>query len=257
VFYQEREAYPRWEQYQKEVREATSNRKLRLLICACARRIWHLIPDEQCQRAVEVAERFADGLTESVELQAAWRAAGAACDAAYEAREGSYVPSNEQDVDGYGVHEVCADACAWASVCHDATQSHEERLKDSVLSALLDAATAVAHAILPLDFAFTAYNTPPRRAALSAEAEAHHQLFRDIFGNPFRPATLDPAWRTSTVLALASQMYESRDFGAMPILADALQDAGCDSDDVLSHCRDEQQVHVRGCWVVDLVLGKV
>jgi hypothetical protein len=79
---------------------------------------------------------------------------------------------------------------------------------------------------------------------------------RDIFGNPFRPVTFSPAWRTSTVTALAAQMYESREFGAMPILADALQDAGCDSDDVLTHCRDAKQVHVRGCWVVDLVLGK-
>ena len=51
-------------------------------------------------------------------------------------------------------------------------------------------------------------------------------------------------------------MYESRDFSAMPILADALQDAGCDSDDILSHCRDTSLPHVRGCWVVDLVLGK-
>jgi hypothetical protein len=51
-------------------------------------------------------------------------------------------------------------------------------------------------------------------------------------------------------------MYESRDFGAMPILADALQDAGCTSDDILKHCRDAHATHVRGCWVVDLVLGK-
>jgi hypothetical protein len=51
-------------------------------------------------------------------------------------------------------------------------------------------------------------------------------------------------------------MYEAREFSAMPILADALQDAGCDSDKVLSHCRDPKQVHVRGCWVVDLVLGR-
>jgi hypothetical protein len=66
----------------------------------------------------------------------------------------------------------------------------------------------------------------------------------------------DPAWRTSTAVALAKGMYESRDFSPMPILAGALQDAGCDCDDILSHCRDPQQVHVRGCWVVDLVLGK-
>ncbi|MBM3980898.1 MAG: hypothetical protein FJ304_11545 [Planctomycetes bacterium] len=80
-------------------------------------------------------------------------------------------------------------------------------------------------------------------------------LLRDIFGNPFRPVTFDPAWRTDTATTLARQMYEAREFGAMPILADALQDAGCDNDDILSHCRGKGP-HVRGCWVVDLVLGK-
>jgi hypothetical protein len=81
-------------------------------------------------------------------------------------------------------------------------------------------------------------------------------VVRDVVGNPFRPVAFDPAWRTDTAMSLAHGMYESREFGAMPILADALQDAGCDSDDILSHCRDANGVHVRGCWVVDLVLGK-
>jgi hypothetical protein len=81
-------------------------------------------------------------------------------------------------------------------------------------------------------------------------------LIRDIFGNPFHPVTFDPGWRTGSAVALARQMYESRDFGPMPILADALQDAGCEQPDVLAHCRDPQATHVRGCWVVDLVLGK-
>ena len=87
--------------------------------------------------------------------------------------------------------------------------------------------------------------------------EQLHQLefIRDIFGNPFRPVALDPSWRTETAVALAREMYGSRDFSAMPILADALQDAGCDSDDVLDHCRGPGP-HVRGCWVVDLVLEK-
>ena len=80
-------------------------------------------------------------------------------------------------------------------------------------------------------------------------------LIRDIFGNPFRPVTFDPNWRTSTVVALAQQMYDSRDFAPMPILADALQDAGCEHPDILAHCRGEGP-HVRGCWVVDGVLGK-
>ncbi len=78
-------------------------------------------------------------------------------------------------------------------------------------------------------------------------------LFRDIFGNPFRPVDFAP-WRTDTAVSLARQMYESREFSAMPILADALQDAGCDNDEVLNHCRG-QGPHVRGCWVVDGVLG--
>ncbi len=81
-------------------------------------------------------------------------------------------------------------------------------------------------------------------------------LIRCVFGNPFRPVAFSPSWRTDTAVALAQQMYESREFGTMPILADALQDAGCDSEDILTHCRDANQPHVRGCWVVDLVLGK-
>jgi len=78
-------------------------------------------------------------------------------------------------------------------------------------------------------------------------------FIRDIF--PFRPITIDPSWLTSTVLALARQMYDSRDSSAMPILADALQDAGCDNEQILNHCR-QPGVHVRGCFVVDLLLNK-
>ncbi|HJZ56560.1 MAG TPA: hypothetical protein VKE74_16460 [Gemmataceae bacterium] len=80
-------------------------------------------------------------------------------------------------------------------------------------------------------------------------------MAHDIFGNPFRPVAFAPAWRTGTAVTLARQMYEARDFSAMPILADALQDAGCENDDILDHCRGFGP-HVRGCWVVDLVLGK-
>jgi hypothetical protein len=78
---------------------------------------------------------------------------------------------------------------------------------------------------------------------------------RDIFGSSFRPIACSADWRTATAVALGRQMYESRDFGAMPILADALQEAGCDNPDILDHCRGSGP-HVRGCWVVDLVLGR-
>jgi hypothetical protein len=81
-------------------------------------------------------------------------------------------------------------------------------------------------------------------------------VMREIFGNPFRSVVFDPEWRTATSVALAHEMYDSRDFSAMPILADALQSAGCDNEDILNHCRGEGP-HIRGCWVVDVVLGKV
>ncbi|MFO0806182.1 MAG: hypothetical protein U0791_24025 [Gemmataceae bacterium] len=80
-------------------------------------------------------------------------------------------------------------------------------------------------------------------------------MLRDIFGNPFRPVAFDPSWRTSTAVAIAKGMYESRDFAPMPLLADALQDAGCEHADILDHCRGPGP-HVKGCWVVDLVLGR-
>jgi hypothetical protein len=80
-------------------------------------------------------------------------------------------------------------------------------------------------------------------------------LVRCIFGNPFRPVAADPAWLTSTAVGLASAIYAERAFDRLPILADALEDAGCDHPDVLAHCRTHPE-HARGCWVVDLILGK-
>jgi hypothetical protein len=80
-------------------------------------------------------------------------------------------------------------------------------------------------------------------------------LVRDIFANPFRTVACSKTWGTDTAVLLARQMYEWRDFGAMPILADALEDAGCDNEEILRHCRGPGP-HVRGCWVVDLVLAK-
>jgi hypothetical protein len=81
------------------------------------------------------------------------------------------------------------------------------------------------------------------------------ERLRCLFGNPFRPVAVEPPWLTSDVLALATGVYEEKAFDRMPILADALMDAGCDNEDILNHCRQLGE-HVRGCWVVDLILGK-
>jgi hypothetical protein len=104
------------------------------------------------------------------------------------------------------------------------------------------------------------------RAALGAVENAHDEepfevkagwmvpLLREVLGNPFRPVAIDAACLNTPVVSPAHKMYESRDFAPMPILADALEEAGCDNADVPVHCRGDG-VHVRGCWVVDLVLG--
>jgi hypothetical protein len=85
------------------------------------------------------------------------------------------------------------------------------------------------------------------------------EVLRDIFGSlPFYTVFLDPAWLTwqgGLVVSMAKTMYDSRDFTDMPILADALEDAGCSDPDILGHCRSGDE-HVRGCWVIDLLLGK-
>ena len=93
------------------------------------------------------------------------------------------------------------------------------------------------------------------RPAAKRERRLQSGLVRDIFGNPFRPVSAAAHWLTTPVVTLAASMYEARDFTPMPILADALEEAGCDNADILTHCRTPGQ-HVRGCWVGDLILGK-
>jgi hypothetical protein len=85
--------------------------------------------------------------------------------------------------------------------------------------------------------------------------QTNSDFLRDIFGNPFRPVTVSPSWQTANVVALAQAIYDERAFERMPILGDALEDAGCTSAEILAHCRGPGP-HVRGCWVVDLLLGK-
>jgi len=88
-----------------------------------------------------------------------------------------------------------------------------------------------------------------------AERVAQVALLRDVAGNPFRPAGLDLAWVTPTAVAVARAMYDSRDFDGMPILADALEDADCQDEQLLGHCHGPA-LHARGCWLIDLILGK-
>ena len=81
------------------------------------------------------------------------------------------------------------------------------------------------------------------------------RVFHDVFGNPFRPVEFDARWRSADAVGLARGIYDGGAFDRLPLLADALMDAGCADDQVIGHCRGDGP-HVRGCWVVDLVLGQ-
>ena len=205
-----------------------SGRKGCLLGCACCRRNWKHLRDARLTVAVETIERVVDGLAPVGEVQRVSVDARAAHD---------FIWSDASEQRWWYVSERAAGAVV--ELCGALLRTASLR---NVMNSNCECSVFASDA----DGAF----------AMETERRAQASLIRDIFGNPFRPVSFAPEWRTSTAVALAAQMYESRDFSAMPILADALQDAGCDNDDILNHCRDAQPTHVRGCWVVDLVLGK-
>ncbi|AMV26429.1 hypothetical protein VT84_18670 [Gemmata sp. SH-PL17] len=204
------------------VKEA-SERKLRLFACACCRRALHLVSDDRLPPLVQVAENLAEGPIKAKELKRAFRV---------------FSESEQSDTGRSHSNLVFA--------IHSALKSPIDRgyfgLGESASCAF---GWAVGNGL----------NDTQYLEATQQERRQQATLIRDIFGNPFRPVTFSSEWRTDTGLSLARQMYDSRNFSAMPILADALQDAGCDNDNILDHCRSEGP-HVRGCWVIDLVLGK-
>jgi hypothetical protein len=210
-----------------------SERKLRLFGCACCRLLWPFIPDDAGRVAVVAAEDYADGSISADQL-------AMACDAARECR----LPRGRGQVPSVGSPDrvefvrVAPTRAAASVACGDDGWPFRTHI-DDIIGATLEAS----------EYRPFGYDKEAAEASLC-------ELFRDIFGNPFRSVAFTPEWQSDTAVALARRMYDARDFSAMPILADALQDAGCDTEDVLNHCRDPKATHVLGCWVVDLVLGK-
>jgi hypothetical protein len=205
---------------------SASKRKLRLFNCACCRRIWHLLTDERSRKAVEVTEKYVDGRVSDAEADDAMREA----DQAWRDFERDHPDQSEYA-------DRATNCGLWAAYYTDFPDWGSREARMAVVWEKAQA--GIDH-----------------RIAKEEEQVQQCTILREIFGNPFRPVTFSPEWHASTAVVLAQQMYESRDFSAMPILADSLQDAGCDSDDILNHCRDASATHVRGCWVVDLVLSK-
>jgi hypothetical protein len=195
-----------------------SDRGLRLYAVACCRRIWDLLTDERSRRAVEVAEGYADGSIDRERLVAARD----------EARE----------VKGILTGPYQSPFQRAANAAFDAT-------RDTGGSAANNVSAEAARAVHYEDHNYRDED----------ESRQQTDLLRCIFGNPFRTVSLDPVWLTPEVTSLAQTIYDDRAFDRMPILGDAIQEAGCDNTDILDHCRS-QSGHVRGCWVVDALLGK-
>ncbi len=221
------------------LRGKTSDRKLRLFAIGFCKRIWNLFTDKRSRIGIEVAERFVDGGATREELfEARMLSHDAYMEArAVEARVAGHTPESEW------VHVYAAPIrfAAYTTTCCD-TPGDRDDAAECVI------AMTTRNAAWPSIF----------REDLSALRVYQPYLLRCVFGNPFRPATIDPAWLTwhdGLIVSMARQMYESRDFIDMPILADALEEAGCTNQDFLGHCRSGGE-HVRGCWVVDLLLGK-
>jgi hypothetical protein len=97
-----------------------------------------------------------------------------------------------------------------------------------------------------------------RRPLVATAETAMRDMVREIFGNPFRPWQVDPDWRTANfgaVLKIAEHIDRTGEFADLPILGDALEDAGCSDEAALTHCRGPGP-HTLGCWVVDAILGR-
>jgi hypothetical protein len=204
------------------LRGKVSERKLRLFACACCRGAWSLLGDKRSRLAIRKVEEYADSLDNDKLRRDAYNIANAA---------------TKEHSGGY--HATVGWEAAWAVACaaHSTIPTGAHRYQERALMAgqnlsVLDARLLKA------------------------------KLLRDIFGNPFRPVSFNPAWQTPTVVSLAQAAYEER---AMPsgelnttrlaILADALEECGCNNADILTHLRSPNP-HVRGCWVVDWVLAK-
>lgn len=194
----------------------TGERKKRLFICACFSRIWNLLPTEY-QAIFEMLEPDVEGLVSDETRQAKWSAAERI--------------SREHEQEHLLFFLQYDDI---GQLCYIAAR---------IAAAAVNDRSSIAR---------------QRKACQEQERREQTSLLRDIFGNPFRSVAVHPSWLTlsnGTVVKLAQAIYSAPAFDRLPILADALEEAGCANADILAHCRQPGE-HVRGCWVVDLILGK-
>jgi hypothetical protein len=242
-----------------------SERKARLFAAACCRRVWHFLIDERSRRAVEVYEAFADGAASREQLalavEGAWKAPlgfhqDIAAWAAAFAGTGLFIPDaraawvTAQAAAGSAAGEF--DRChAWGASYGGYDIALAEVEGQSAVSWESHVASCAAAS---------------KDQATQTELNGQATLLRDLLGPlPFQPVSVSlgvRTWNGGCVVTLAQAAYECRQLPAgtleperLAVLADALEEAGCQVPEVLTHLQ-EQQSHWRGCWVLDTLLGK-
>ncbi len=218
-------------------------RKLRLFACACSAPLCQRVTLRQCRATYEAALKFADGLTGPEELDAAWRAGMAA---------------QPLFPDIHAAAVAAADPELIRAIARASQLAAEAVARLGADASMRQARAAVASGAGAEDRskAWERFECNLDEARLDARREQVRYL-RCLFGNPFRPIAIDPSWRAwsgGTLVSIARSIYDERRFGDLPILADALEEAGCTDEDIIGHCRHDWE-HFRGCHVLDAILA--
>ena len=204
-----------------------SDRKWRLFACACCRRVWSGLTDARSRRAVETAERYADGRATPRELGVALRDAVAAA------------PPRRAPA---------AWAAYWAT---------NKSIAQSVRNVVTAASDAVVRAAALDARVGKADELAAWNAGRADESREQARLLREVVGDPFRPTSVDPgclAWNDGAVRKMARVILDERRFRDLPLLADAAEEGGYADDALLTHLRVPGD-HVPGCFALDLLAG--
>jgi hypothetical protein len=234
------------------VRRQASDRKVRLFAVACCRRVWPSLEHEEFRDAVRMAESFADGRVDRAEMLRAHEKAHAIFIAL---RRDPDSPSRDNGP------AAALTASGFPSPPKSIWHRIADALDDPWWEDEFDKGDALAPALVTARHAArAAADLQGERSVLDhpvtiAEHREQVALVHCLFGNPFRAQPDCTAWLKREEIALAESIYAERAFDRMPLLADALEASGCKNADVIDHCRSGRE-HARGCWVVDLLLGK-